>query len=72
MARDERKVGRDAPVLAFDWPWESGEVLWPCARCEPWHVELFEQEPGGGTWVREWHAVGCPIWAEADLGQQIV
>jgi hypothetical protein len=29
---------------------------------------MFFKEPGDAIWVREWHSVRCPIWAEVDVG----
>jgi hypothetical protein len=53
-------------VLPFDWPWEVRETIWPCRHCSTWRAELFLVEPDDAIWVREWHAVGCPIWAEIE------
>lgn len=53
-----------APVLPFDWVWEDGETIWPCAHCAPWHVDLYQSPDFGALMVREWHAVGCSIWAD--------
>jgi hypothetical protein len=53
-------------VLPFDWPWDVRETIWPCRDCPTWRAELLLVEPDGAIWVREWHAVGCPIWAETE------
>ena len=55
-----------APVLPFEWVWEDSETIWPCADCTAWHVDLYECPDLGTMMVREWHAVGCRIWAEVD------
>jgi hypothetical protein len=53
-------------VLPFDWPWDLHETIWPCRKCEAWRAELILVEPDDAIWVREWHSVDCPIWAEID------
>lgn len=51
-------------VRPFDWPWDEYETIWPCRDCKPWRAELLLAQPHGAVWVREWHALDCPIWAE--------
>jgi hypothetical protein len=53
-------------VLPFDYPYVEGEAIWPCHDCLPWHVELFTPPDRDELWVREWHAVDCPIHEDAD------
>jgi hypothetical protein len=50
----------------FDWPWDTGETIWPCRGCDVWRAELLVSEPDGPLWVREWHAVDCHIWSEVE------
>ena len=58
-----------ASVLPFDWPWDPGEVIWPCRGCQPWRAELFVMGPDDAIWVREWHAEDCRIWAEVEVAE---
>jgi len=58
-----------ASVLPFDWPWDPGEVIWPCRDCRPWRAELFVLGPDDAIWVREWHAEDCRIWAEVEAAE---
>jgi hypothetical protein len=53
-----------ATCLPFDWPWDEAETIWPCGDCADWRAELLLVGPDEGIWVREWHAVDCPIWSE--------
>lgn len=65
MADDHRT--RNAPVLPIEYPCEPGELIWPCHDCLPWHVEIYyDAGDGDALWVREWHAVGCPIFEETE------
>jgi hypothetical protein len=67
MAQDKDDEHRDAATcLPFDWPWDEGETIHPCRNCISWRAELLVIEPDHGIWVREWHAVDCPIWVEVD------
>ena len=66
MPQRDRRVASGCPVLPFDWVWDEGETIWPCPPCAPWHVELYEGPDIGALMVREWHAVGCRIWAEVE------
>lgn len=53
-----------SPVLPLDYPADD-DPIWPCSDCLPWHVEVVQEptEDGGTlTVIREWHAVGCPIF----------
>ena len=51
------------PDWSFDWPWEQGEIIRACPHCTSWRAELLI-EPDDVMWVREWHAIECPVWAE--------
>ena len=53
-------------VRPFDWPWDRGEVIWPCRRCQVWRAQLILERPDEAVGVREWHAVDCALWAEVD------
>ena len=66
MPRNHSRTDSGAPVLPFDWVWEDGETIWPCAHCAPWHADLYEDPELRAVMVREWHAVGCTIWAEVE------
>jgi len=46
--------------------WEDGQTIWPCQYCTPWHADLYESPKLRVLMVREWHAVGCRIWAEVE------
>lgn len=59
------------PVRPFDWPWEADETIWPCRECPPWRAELLLVGVDSAIWVREWHAVECPVWAEIDNAEQL-
>ena len=58
--------GSMTSVRPFDWPWDVGEIIWPCRNCTVWRAELFLSEPDGPVWVREWHAASCQIWSEVE------
>jgi len=60
---DEEPPNRLRP---FDWPWEVGEIIWPCRNCAVWWAELFLEGPHDAIWVREWHADCCAICAETE------
>jgi hypothetical protein len=63
MTTDERpRTTNDAPVLPFDYEPDDSPI-WPCPDCYPWHVEVVTDPETGCPLVREWHAIGCPLWA---------
>jgi hypothetical protein len=62
---DDRKINYVAPVLPLDYPAE-GEVVHPCPDCLPWHLEVVTDPETGQTMIREWHAVGCPVFQDPD------
>lgn len=55
------QVNFHAPVLPLDYP-IADEPIWPCPDCLPWHVEVVVPDADEEAYIREWHAVGCPIW----------
>jgi hypothetical protein len=57
-------VNYAAPIAFFDHP-QDGEPLWPCPDCLPWHVEVLT-DPDGRIRIRQWHAIGCPVWVDED------
>lgn len=70
--RPNREAGRDnrwkldAPILAFDYPWEDGDQIRACGDCLPWYAEIYREPGDDRIWVREWHAVGCGFWDDDD------
>lgn len=67
MAQARKGDPEDVPTsLPFDWPWDEDETIWPCGHCAAWSAELLLVGQDRGIWVREWHAVDCPIWSEID------
>jgi hypothetical protein len=62
MPTDKRRVTLTAPVLPFEYPRKEDDVIWACSDCFPWHLELYRDPEHDDLWVREWHAVDCPIW----------
>jgi hypothetical protein len=63
-------VDPTANLVPFDWPWDDNEPILPCPHCASWRAQLFLAGPDGAIWVREWHAVACPIWAEVEAAEQ--
>jgi hypothetical protein len=64
--RPVRRTESSADVRAFEWPWDDGEVVWPCPSCSPWHLQVVVRGSDAGVWIREWHAASCPIWSEVE------
>lgn len=61
-----------SPVVPIEYPADD-EPVHPCPDCLPWHVEIVQDHPEGGVWVREWHAVGCSwlaSWLAGDGDQE--
>ncbi len=64
MRTDIEQEETPGSVLPFDWPWDTNETIWPCRHCSAWRAELLILKRENAVWIREWHASGCPIWAE--------
>lgn len=63
----KRRITFADPVLPTEWPWhEQDDPIWPCRECLPWHVDIRVDEDTQQVWVRQWHAVDCPVLAEID------
>lgn len=54
-----RRINYSAPVACYDWPVQPGEKVAACFECLPWYVEVVMVD--GQPFVREWHAVDCPV-----------
>lgn len=56
------------PVVPLEYPAVDDDPIHPCQECLPWHLEVVVDHPEGGTWVREWHAIGC-VYVERWLAE---
>jgi hypothetical protein len=54
------RLAYDAPVAWVDLDAEGD--IWPCPDCLPWHLEVIRDDDGD-VFVREWHAIDCPLLA---------
>lgn len=61
-----KRVHYNSPRLPVEYPWKADEELVACAECLPWSVEFFFRMESEEPWVREWHAVDCPLVATTE------
>jgi hypothetical protein len=56
-----RDVSPGVPIGSVDLSAEGHEI-WPCGRCQPWHLEILRDPETDEVFAREWHALDCSAY----------